>query len=69
MCNVVRKSRIDLFLILNLVWVFLLCASKQDYSKDALYIDPIEINDSLLWVTIVNDDIKEQNFKTDLEQY
>jgi hypothetical protein len=53
--------------ILNMVLMFLFCTSKTDFTRDTLYIDPVEVHDSLLWVTISNSDIKEQNFKKNLE--
>ncbi len=65
------KSLKILSILMSLYYMLLYvnCAKEPDYSKNVLYIDPLGIHDSLLWVTICNNDVKELRFKTDFERY
>lgn len=63
-----NKINIVSLLILFHLIVDINCTKELDFSRDALFVDPVEINDSLLWITIGNNDTKERNFEADLER-
>jgi murein DD-endopeptidase MepM/ murein hydrolase activator NlpD len=67
--NVFRKIGLIGLLFVSPLMMFIHCLSKEGIFKNALYINPGNINDSLLPIVIETNDKKALKFEADLKRY